>query len=234
MAIIYNTNSVKSGLILSVDAGNIRSYPGTGTTWTDLSTNAKNGTHVNTPTFVNSAFTYNGSTQYTSFSSVLGIRPGQDVTIEIVARGTGDVLSNERPQDLPVGWGQLTINANGTLQLFITSNSSPPYGYSLISTRLSTVTQFNHYMISASIPAASGTMTGTISINGNLENVSTGIVVSGAGANYTTIDIGRHRNFNYGTTYFNGSVALARVYNRLLTANEITQNYNAVRGRYGV
>ena len=38
---------VTSGLILNLDAGNASSYPGTGTTWTDLSGNNNNGTLVN-------------------------------------------------------------------------------------------------------------------------------------------------------------------------------------------
>ena len=42
---------ITSGLILNLDAGNVASYPGSGTTWTDLSGNGNNGTLINGPTF---------------------------------------------------------------------------------------------------------------------------------------------------------------------------------------
>ena len=47
IVIINSLNIVTSGLVLNLDAGNTASYPGTGTTWTDLSGNGNNGTLVN-------------------------------------------------------------------------------------------------------------------------------------------------------------------------------------------
>jgi hypothetical protein len=37
-----------------------------------------------------------------------------------------------------------------------------------------------------------------------------------------------------GTAFFNGKVPMVRVYNRALTASEIQQNFNALRGRFGI
>ncbi|NBP55511.1 hypothetical protein EBU71_03030, partial [bacterium] len=45
---------VTNGLVLNLDAGNSASYPGTGTTWTDLSGNGNNGTLINGPTYSSS------------------------------------------------------------------------------------------------------------------------------------------------------------------------------------
>ena len=50
MAVGYNPRIVTNGLVLCLDAGNTRSYPGSGTTWTDLSGNGNNGT-LSGPTF---------------------------------------------------------------------------------------------------------------------------------------------------------------------------------------
>ena len=47
----YGPRIVSNGLVLCLDAANKRSYPGTGTTWTDLSGNSNNGTLTNGPTF---------------------------------------------------------------------------------------------------------------------------------------------------------------------------------------
>jgi hypothetical protein len=44
-------NTVTNGLVLSLDAANVKSYPGSGTTWYDLSGNSKNATGVNTPVY---------------------------------------------------------------------------------------------------------------------------------------------------------------------------------------
>ena len=51
MAFRYSPKIVTDGLVLSVDAANKKSYPGSGTTWYDLSGNAINGTLTNGPTF---------------------------------------------------------------------------------------------------------------------------------------------------------------------------------------
>ena len=51
MSVIKGPNVVREGLVLHLDAGTTRSYPGSGTTWTDLSENSNNGTLVNSPTF---------------------------------------------------------------------------------------------------------------------------------------------------------------------------------------
>ena len=46
MGTIYGPNFVTDGLVLCLDAANTRSYPGSGSTWTDLSGNNLNGDPV--------------------------------------------------------------------------------------------------------------------------------------------------------------------------------------------
>jgi hypothetical protein len=46
MAISYNPRTITDGLVLCLDAGNSKSYPGSGTTWTDLSGNGNTGTNL--------------------------------------------------------------------------------------------------------------------------------------------------------------------------------------------
>jgi len=52
------------------------------------------------------------------------------------------------------------------------------------------------------------------------------------------LDIGKSTNMNSGqgwaTDFFNGVIPVAKVYNRVLTAAEVQQNFNALRGRYGL
>ena len=49
----------------------------------------------------------------------------------------------------------------------------------------------------------------------------------------SVVEIGR-RPYNGGSGYFNGRISNARIYNKALTAAEVTQNFNALRGRYGI
>ena len=51
MSLFHNPNMITNGLVLCLDAGNTKSYPNTGTTWTDLSGNSNTGTLTNGPTF---------------------------------------------------------------------------------------------------------------------------------------------------------------------------------------
>ena len=62
-------NIVRDGLVLALDAASPRSYPGSGTTWFDLSGNGNNHSIVNTPTYSNGAFTLN-ETQGFSIASM--------------------------------------------------------------------------------------------------------------------------------------------------------------------
>jgi len=47
----HSPRIITDGLVLCLDAGNPKSYPGSGTTWTDLSGNGNNGTLTNGPTY---------------------------------------------------------------------------------------------------------------------------------------------------------------------------------------
>ena len=64
MAITLGSNGyVTSGLVCYLDASKTASYPGTGTTWTDLSGTGNHGTLVAAPTVSNGKFQFNGTTQ---------------------------------------------------------------------------------------------------------------------------------------------------------------------------
>ena len=60
---------VTDGLVLNLDAGNSASYPGSGTTWSDLSGNGRTATINGSPTFTNGYFDITGDTTYISLSN---------------------------------------------------------------------------------------------------------------------------------------------------------------------
>jgi len=69
MAVGYNPRIVTDGLVLALDAGNTKSYPGSGTSWTDLSGNGRNATVNGSPTFTNGYFDITSDSTYISLSN---------------------------------------------------------------------------------------------------------------------------------------------------------------------
>lgn len=73
MATLYSPRIVTDGLILYLDAGNVKSYSGTGTTFNDLSGRGNNHTIVNSPTFSNGRFVFNNTAMgFTKASALTG------------------------------------------------------------------------------------------------------------------------------------------------------------------
>lgn len=95
-----------SGLQLWLDAGNLQSYSGSGSSWLDLSGNSRNATLVSSPTFSSNDggyFNFNGSTQYATVDGTFSVNQGTFVawvnfngqqnpfTGIVFSRGDGDV-----------------------------------------------------------------------------------------------------------------------------------------------
>lgn len=74
MGTFYSPNILTDGLILYLDAGNIRSYSGSGTSFNDLSGRGNHHTIVNSPTFSNGKFTFNNTSMgFTKSSALTGV-----------------------------------------------------------------------------------------------------------------------------------------------------------------
>ena len=81
---VANSTIVSSGLVLHLDAGNASSYPGSGTTWTDLSGSGNNGTLVNGPTYSSAnggSLSFDGVNDYVSVSNTSQLRPSTELSI---------------------------------------------------------------------------------------------------------------------------------------------------------
>jgi hypothetical protein len=79
MGVAYNTSIVTNGLVLALDAANTKSYPGSGTTWTDLSGNNNTGTLTNTPTYSSAnsgSIVFNGTNNNATVNSNATIPTG--------------------------------------------------------------------------------------------------------------------------------------------------------------
>jgi len=215
MALNYSPRIVRDGLVLALDAADKNSYPGSGTTWYDLSGNGNHATLYNGPTFSTSnigCFTFDKSNDYADVS--LNLRTSNN-TMMIIGRYvtlTGRMLGGISNNYLCGTWNTYTN------QFFGEGWISGPYGYQ--------DTNWHIYHGSTN-NGGSGTPNGT-----QFYNNGTGLVTGGSGGyGPNGIRIGSDGVYN---EYANCQVAYVAAYNRCLTREEILQNYNAFKTRFGV
>jgi hypothetical protein len=214
---------VTNGLVLNFDASNLDSYPGTGNTWYTLA-GSDNGTLINGPSFSTEAggcIVFDGVDDYVSFGNPLDQSQLSQVwTVQAwinITSKPGQVLIDGLNQSLWIEYYQ----GNNSL-LYLNGGVDDYYTYGGQFTAQGWVLatfRFNN-------------ANGDRQIWRNLSNIST------SGPNNTSIPSGQNSTFNIGT---NGpsSTVLGKIgnllfYNRYLTDAEITQNYNAQKGRYGL
>ena len=225
VGIAYNTSIVRNGLVLHLDAANKKSYPGTGTIWSDLSGIGNNSTLYNGVTYINNSMYYDGISEYTGFNR-LQFNDLVPFTIFAFIRletgANGDEALDRRTV--------LGDNAVGSQLGFYSTNSTSPAtgGFSIWNTSSVGPTFacnkqkgdiFSIAITRDSSNAAKGYVDGSL--------VGTSSLTSIVQFNETGRRAGGFRHF-YGNIYE------LKIYNRVLFDNEIQQNFNAMRGRYNV
>ena len=239
MSLSHSPLIVRDGLVLCLDAANPRSYPKSGTTWSDLA-GSNNGTLTNGPTFDTGnggSLVFDGSDDY------VNLNIGHLATFIDPSWTTG----NYHEFSL-FGWAKTSISARR--QVFgdwTTSGSDQTAamefgGYTKPTTSINVnvgggaayVTLLDPYELDTwyyigVVKLSSQYFTGYL----NAEYKG----ISAIGSQYTT----QTQSSRLGTpgavstsNTFNGSISSFKIYNRALTAAEVLQNYNATRGRYGI
>ncbi len=223
MALSHSPKIVTTGLSLCLDAANPRSYPGSGTTWTDL-INAKSFSAAGSPTY-NSAgyFTFNGSTDYFSNSTLNSFALNTSTTI-YVTYPTYNVSGGQKANiSFRSGLGgQLYIGTqSNSIFSYYDSLSTPGYTIgTVISNAWNICAVVTNSENNAMLHYVNGILSGTSSSRTGFSAVTN-----------TVLNIG----YDTGTNeYFQGRIAQVMVYNRVLTSTEILQNYNATRSRFGL
>lgn len=204
---------VQDGLVLNLDAGVNASYPGTGTTWSDLSISENNGTLVNGPTFNanNGGFLiFDGSNDYSNLN--LSSISSSYLTIEMWCK-RDDASGGEYHWD--------ARNGGGTWFL------SEYNGYDWNWGNVVRFNDGNSYTSWHQIVAIKDASTSKLYKNG-IQKATGGNINGTLGNNFR---IGtRYTN----TAFWNGNIASFKVYNRVLTQQEIKQNFRALRNRFGI
>lgn len=216
---------ITDGLRLYLDAGNASSYPGTGTTWTDLSGYNNNFTLVNGPTYSTEsggAIVFDGTNDHATgpASNAFGITA--DATIEIIIKPTQAVggsmfrfVANENTRGLfahtPYGDTYYFDSVNQRIQ-FTDSTLINQNAY-FVFRRRTTPSPYREIIRNTVQRAADTNVPNTMTLN------TTTTLLAAVPAD---------------AEYFKGNVYVFRVYNRALSDAELTTNYNADKARFGL
>jgi hypothetical protein len=234
MAVAYNPKIVTNGLVLALDAANIRSYPRSGTAWTDLSGLGNNGTLVNGPSFDSGnggSILFDGTNDYVTLGTPVSLRGLQvPLTITAWARANGVTAGNT----LYGIYGGLTGGRlyslfrvdNGVL-VYFTTNSSGGYQWQTSFTVTTGVWNFYAVIVSGTISSPSV----KYFLNQSSQSFNYSALSSSPD---TSVDIRVGGNASVPGEAWDGYIGQLSVYNRALSDQEILSNFNATRGRYGI
>ena len=216
---------VTEGLVLNLDAGNAASYPGSGTSWTDLSGNDRNGTLTGGPTYSSAdggSIVFDGTNDFVQCSGSL---TATAATFVIWMRRNG-------PQDDFDGIiYSRSANATG-LSFFGTTNKISYTWNNAVNTYTwdsgLTIPDLTWCMIAVSVTSTAATAylcqsSGITSATNIVSHAST-----------TLDDIQLAQDDQGAARFFNGSIAIAQLYNIALSAEQVSQNFRADRARFGV
>ena len=223
MAVGYNPRIVTDGLVLALDAANTKSYGGSGTTWTDLSGKGNNGTisGATHTSGVGGYFDFDGSNDYVSHSNDSFVSNG-GATLECWFNAdTGSVLRSLINHS---GFNYFNLMRDSNNKIRLEYKSTSQNNTQLFST--STISTGSWYHVVGVVNSTGA----RIYINGELD--ASNSTPQNLGTVSSTLYIG---GYSSGSTYrFDGKIAVAKRYDKPLTATEVAQNFNALRGRFGI
>jgi hypothetical protein len=224
---------VTSGLTLNLDAGDVISYPTTGTSWYDVSYVNNNATLNNGPTFVSSGVSssilFDGSDDYVSGPNLLNGATKATLcgwvkrssTSSQISFGVLDYPNLPTDKRIEIVWysdgnlyGEVGNTQNDWVNTTQTVNNTNWHHISFVydGTQPTNTTKVKLYFdgVLKTNAGSAGTIQSSVSTTGPMV-------------------IGR-RN----TGYNSGNISTVQFYNRNLSDAEILQNYNALKGRYGL
>jgi hypothetical protein len=212
---------VQQGLVLNLDAGNPYSYAGAGATWYDVSGNSYNGVLTSGPTYSTTnggIINFDGVDDY-SISTVANIPASSTVGIWIKSSNY-DVKIPISINGDSYGSGPNIFFYSGLINWNIGDSADNPF------TNSSYPDSNWHYIVVTNDSSTNaklyvdGVLIGTAAYRSTASTVS------------NNFWIGRfHGDNNY---TINASVGITHLYNRVLSASEVLQNYNATKGRFGL
>ena len=237
MSSVSVSSIVTAGLIVNLDAGNPASYPGSGTTWTDLSGNNNSGSLVNGPTFSSAnggSIAFDGSNDYVSLpANFFNPNSGTPFTVSLWFKtSTAGLIFGQQNTSTPnssTGYvPAIYADSNGKIRTSCfwggaTSNQS-------VSTLNVTDNTWHNITVTfasnSQISYLDGNSFATLSkTQNNYSSVYYYFIGTGTWNGWPNLVF---------SPFFTGNIANMVFYNRALTDQEILQNYNAQKSRFGL
>jgi Concanavalin A-like lectin/glucanases superfamily len=223
ITITQELSVITSGLQLYLDAGRAASYSGSGTTWTDLSGNGRNGTLTNGPTYSSAdggSIVFDGTNDFVQCSGSLTVTAATFVTWIrrngnqgqydgiLFSRGTSITgmdfhLSNQ----LGYTWNNAVNTYNWQSGLIV-----PDLTWCMVAVSVTSTAATAYLCQTSGITTATNTVSHASSV---LDDIK------------IAYDDATSR-------YFAGNIAIAQLYNTALSAEQVSQNFSADRARFGV
>jgi hypothetical protein len=246
-------NTVKNGLVLYLDAANTKSYISGSTAWNDVSRTGLNGTLTNGPIFNTGSggnIVFDGTNDFVNLSSTaynLGVNFTLQLWVRIGRFGGGPFNGSQNRASLISN--SFTYASNTGFLLMATSQGTAGQGF------VPTVGQETFFFTMGSDQYVMAPQPGVLAsyrnswvnltaiVNGTspMRGYINGIEISSYAAQSNgpsaltysgaPFVIGHYGNQ---TEFLSGSIGNVSVYNRALSAQEILQNYNGTKGRYGL
>jgi hypothetical protein len=252
---------VTDGLVLSLDAANIKSYASGSTTWFDKSGFGTNGTLTNGPTFSSAnggIIVFDGVNDYinntVNLTQINNIANSSSFTFSstfrllampaVSAANCGGILmkgSYNPSYGLNIGFSGDSGGFRTTAQVFygirnLTGTAGVTPGYGIFSEYSnSTLLVGQWYKVDMVHEFTGTTHTLTLYINGVLDRqaTSTNSLYPINFQNTATLSIG-NQILGGNIAYTNTQISNTQIYNKALTASEVLQNYNATKSRFGL
>jgi hypothetical protein len=218
-----STSVVTTGLQLYLDAGNASSYPGSGTTWTDLSVNGRNGTLTNGPTYSatnGGSIVFDGTNDFVQCTGSLTVtaatfvswirRNGNQSQYDgiLFSRGTNTTGMNfQTSNQLGYHWNDAGNTYNWQSGLTI-----PDATWCMIAVSVTSTAATAYLCQTSGITTATNTVSHGSSVLNDIKLAQD----------------------DAGSRFYNGNIAIAQLYNIALSAEQISTNFAADRGRFGV
>lgn len=228
MSTSYSPKIITDGLVAHIDAGNTKSYPRTGDFLADLSGNGNDAYLINGPIFYDvnkGTIAFDGYDDFVYFGTKFNYTT-EDFSMSLWANFYALDTANQGPplffngSYLDYGYYSI-VNPDGII--FFCTNQAGAIQCSTTPAMISINKWYNITFVRSSISNVA------IYVNGNFISGNTGNHISPDSSPQDFI----LNSYNY---YWSGATILSTfsVYNRALSANEVSQNYNSTKGRYGL
>ncbi len=237
MSFAHSPKIVTDGLVLALDAGNAKSYVSGSTTWFDLSSNRNHVILYNSPTFSTGSLNFDGIDDYGVTQNNLNLSNTDSITIEVFLKTTAVskmILEHSTNWNYNNAFGMLiTPDADIAVTGQIDFTDHTTSGYNIVaSNSILNNNQWVNFTVTTN-RSNSSTNQSQIYINGVLDSYLSPANRTDLTGNFSSFPL--YIASRAGNSFFySGGLSIIRMYNRALSASEVSQNFNAIRGRFGI